>query len=353
MTSGSFIKQGGPHKIRKVGRDRYELSMGMLLDEHGRLARECSDENCSPGFFRVKLGTGIVTDQEWAFCPYCRREAQPDELWTRKQLHYATDVMEREIHSGIDRMFQEALGAGSSRRRKSGGEFLSIEMEYKPGKLPPLQRPVEDELQRAIVCPNCGLDHAVFGLATWCPDCGADVFPSHVDGELSVVLKMLDDVERRRQELGSRVAARDLENCLEDVVSIFEAVLKVLIGRHLEALGWSEEQRRAFFRKKVGNAFQNIERAGELLQDQLGLSLAGDCEPALLPSLHLVFQKRHPITHNLGIVDRKYLERTLAAEKEGTEIRITEAEIRDAADGARTVLAEFHGELFQEKKESP
>ena len=350
MTSGSFIKRGGPHKIRKVGADRYEFSIGMPQDEHGRLARECPNEHCSPAFFRVKPGTGIVTEQMWAFCPYCRHKAGPDGFWTKEQLRYATSIMEREAHAGMERMVQEALGLGPSGRKKYNGGLFSLEMKYKTGKLPLLRRPVEDELQRDIVCPECGLDHAVFGLAIWCPGCGADVFPTHIEAELAVVFKMLGDVERRGQELGARVAARDLENCLEDVVSIFEAVLKVLIGRHIDSLGWSEEKRKAFW-KKVGNAFQNIERAERLLLKDFALNLGAGSGSGLLSSLQAVFQKRHPITHNLGIIDRKYLEQTLAAGREGTEIRVSEEEVRAAADGAKSVLAGLQGRLFPVPKE--
>jgi hypothetical protein len=48
---------------------------------------------------------------------------------------------------------------------------------------------------------------------------------------------MLGQVETRTKELGRRVGARDIENALEDTVSIFEAVLKFIARRHLSDKG--------------------------------------------------------------------------------------------------------------------
>jgi len=43
---------------------------------------------------------------------------------------------------------------------------------------------------------------------------------------------MLADIPRRRENLGRRIAAKDRKNCLEDTVSIFEAVLRALVRRY-------------------------------------------------------------------------------------------------------------------------
>jgi len=91
-----------------------------------------------------------------------------------------------------------------------------VEMSYKQGSPPHVHRPFEEELRRDLICPPCTLVHAVFGLATWCPDCGQDIFMVHVGKEFEVIRAMLGDVDRRRRELGPRVAARDIENALEE-----------------------------------------------------------------------------------------------------------------------------------------
>jgi hypothetical protein len=122
----------------------------------------------------------------------------------------------------------DADGRGRPRPRphettEFGGGFISVELNYKPGSKPPIRYPYEEELRRDVTCSRCALEHAVFGLATWCPNCGADILPTHAALELDVLRTALGGVDQRRERLGARVAARDVENALEDAVSIFEA----------------------------------------------------------------------------------------------------------------------------------
>ena len=344
----SIFKKGGPYKVRRTGRDQYSFSIAMPEDEQGRIARKCPNENCSPGYFKVKPGTGITDGQEVAYCPYCKHSDKPDEFVTDEQVRYAKDIVMREAEKGIQEMIGDALGVGRSGRKKVGGGMFSIDMTYKPGRLPHVRRPLEEELRRDIVCPRCGLDHAVFGIAIWCSDCGKDIFLTHVEAEFSVVSAMLLDVDRRRETLGPRVAARDLENCLEDTVSIFEAVGKALVTRNLRESGKSEEETQNFLKKVVRNSFQSVKHATELLRTEFNVTLEEHHSEDTLMSLTNTFEKRHPITHNLGVVDRKYLEKALSAEKEGREVRVTRNEIEKAITDAKKVISSLHSMLVKE-----
>jgi hypothetical protein len=73
--------------------------------------------------------------------------------------------------------------------------------------------------------------------------------------------------------------------------------------------------------------------------------------PANKPFRELVhtFEKRHPITHNLGVIDRKYLERMRSAEHEGREVMVTPDEITQVDNNGARVLesvSHLHGKLF-------
>lgn len=344
--ANELLKEGGPHKVKNIGRDRYELSISVPRDSDGRIARECLSKKCSPGYFKVKLGTGITKDQETAFCPYCRYSSDPKDFATQEQVRYAKEVVMREVHQGAQKMIQDAFGLGSSGRRKIGSGFISMELSYKPGSLPHVWRPVEEELKRDVICPNCGLDHSVYGLATWCADCGADIFLTHLESELNVVKIMLNDVDRRHEQLGARVAAKDLENSLEDVVSIFEAALKAMIYRYLNSKGISDDDVDAILRKKIGNAFQSISRSKEVFKNTLEFDAFEGLNDENINQLNQIFEKRHPITHNLGVVDKKYLERVRSAEKEGHEIRVTKSDIEKAITFSFDILKFIHGRLF-------
>ena len=349
----SYFEEGGPFDLRHSGQDEITMNLPIPTDSYGMLARECTDESCVPGYFKVKPGTGIVDGQQVAHCPYCRRDAPPADFLTKAQHQYATDAVTSEATGAVDRVIKQALKLGPTGRKSYGGGMFSIELAYKSGGKPVVSRPVEEELRRDVRCPHCTLDHAVFGLAIWCPDCGRDVFTDHVDAELQVVRRILAAVDERRLSLGPRVAARDIENALEDTVSVFEAVLKAIARRHLVASGKSDDEVDKFLDKTVRSQFQNPDVASRLWLEHLSVPLFEDVPPIVVATMSRVFAKRHPITHNLGIVDRKYLERVESGELHGREVRVSVAEVETAIDATSTVLTKLYRRLFGQSRGEP
>lgn len=330
-----LLKEGGEHQIQDLGNDQYNLMISIPADESGRMARECPGQECSPGYFKVTPGTGITGGQDVAYCPYCRHEAEPNDFSTQEQIRYAKEMALREAHKGVNNMIRDTLGLGSLGKKKISSGFLSMEMTYKPGTLPYVHRPLEDEVRRDVICPHCTLDQTVFGLATWCADCGEDIFMTHIEAELAVTHLMLEDVERRQDQLGKRVAAKDLENCLEDAVSIFEAATRAIVRRAMIIRGDSSELIEASF-KKLGNAFQNIDKTQKELYSMFGKN---PLEGELAKKLKSAFEKRHPITHNLGVIDRKYMEQAKELEQEGREVRLTRDDVTEVLINVQLVIS--------------
>jgi len=316
-------------------------------DTDGRLGRECHEPDCSPAYFKVTPGTGIVGGQEVAYCPYCRHQDEPSKFFSSEQLRYAKDLALREAREGITGMIKDAFGLDSSGRRKLAGGFISIDMSLKEGHKPHVSRPFEEDVRRDVICPHCGLDQSVYGLATWCADCGKDIFLTHVEAEFAVIRSMLSDVDRRREQFGGRIAARDIENCLEDTVSIFEAVLRLLARRKLLKAEVVAEDVEKFFRK-ASNAFQNLKRSAEIFEQELGIALLGCLSEEESLQLSCAFDKRHPITHNLGVIDRKYMERARSAEDEGKEVLVSVDEVSTAITTSMKVFGWVHSSLFQD-----
>lgn len=345
MTHDLF-RRGGPHNVRKTGPNQYSLQVELPTDAVGMTARECVSATCSPGSFKIKNGTGLTGKQSEAFCPYCRASAKPDDFATREQIRYAQDVAMSEAHDGIERMVKDALGLGPSGKRKFGGGLVSMEMSYKPGRRAPVRRPWEEQLRRDVTCPHCTLEHAVYGLAVWCPDCGEDIFITHVKAESQVLRAMLNDVERRNAELGPRVAARDIENGLEDVVSIMEAALKAMARRRLLVNDEPAEAVNAIMAKKVRNRFQSYDGVVETLGQLFSIDAAGMLDPSSTDRLRHTLEKRHPITHNLGIVDRKYLDKVRTGESEGRDVSLDEGEVIAALDTVLGLVQVVHASLF-------
>jgi len=335
-----------PGGMRRVGGSEYEMEIELPIDDSGMTGRECPDPDCSPSYFKVKPGTGITDGQVAAYCPYCRFQDDPGEFITAAQLDYAERVVGDELLGAVDDAIKTGLGLGPSGRKKFGGGMFSIELSYDSPRRTPTTRPVEEELRRDITCPECGLEHAVFGLAIWCPDCSTDLFLVHVEAELTAVHRMLEVVDERRAQLGNRVAARDIENALEDVVSIFEGSHKAMLRRVLHERGTSKDDMEAIFRSNVRNKLQNAERVREVFADVLEADLLPGFEEEELAVLASTFNKRHPVTHNLGVVDRRYLERARGEELEGRELLIIVPEVVAAARTTMEFIRLAHGSLF-------
>lgn len=340
-----LLQPGGRYNVRRTGHDEYSMSLPMPADELGMTARECPESGCAPGYFKIKFGTG-VDEPGYArcYCPYCGREGNQGDFLTSQQQKYAESVVVREAQGGIERMMKDALGLDSRGRRRMGGDMFSIEMSMKSSPPRPVVMPYEEELRRDVTCPHCALDHAVFGLAVWCADCGKDIFLTHVAAELDVVRKVLREVPGRRERLGPRVAARDIENALEDTVSIFEAVMKFTYKRKLaESVGPDEAEAKL---SRFRNAFQNPGRAADIARNDLGTDLLSAIGPDGEEAMGTIFQKRHAITHNLGVVDRKYLEQGSASGGLGREVPLSADEVEKTVDLVEKVLASLYAELF-------
>jgi hypothetical protein len=55
-----------------------------------------------------------------------------------------------------------------------------------------------------------------------------------------------------------------------------------------------------------------------------------------------IFEKRHPITHNLGIIDRRYLARARQGSLNGREIRVTSDDVDGAIEMSMRVFRDVY-----------
>jgi hypothetical protein len=98
--------------------------------------------------------------------------------------------------------------------------------------------------------------------------------------------------------------------------------------------------------KSVRSQFQNPDVASRLWLEHLGIPLFDDVPRNVVATMNRTFAKRHPITNNLGVVDRKYLERVESGELHGREVRVSVAEVEAALDATSTVLTNLYRRLF-------
>ena len=129
-------------------------------------------------------------------------------------------------------------------------------------------------------------------------------------------------------------------------MSAFEAVLKFTYKRSLIPTLGAETVEQKLYR--LGNAFQNPERAAGILRNELDVELEGLIGSEDEEALGKTFQKRHPITHNLGVVDRKYPEHGGGTAGLGREVPLTADEVEEILDLTERVLSGVYQSLFPE-----
>ena len=69
-------------------------------------------------------------------------------------------------------------------------------------------------------------------------------------------------------------------------------------------------------------------------------------DSAVWSEINHAFEKRHPIAHDLGVIDRKYLERARENEQEGREIRITLSEIETLLNEIKEAISQIGDAVF-------
>lgn len=325
----------GISKITKTGTNEEVWSVIIPVDTSGRLARECPVEDCSPGYFKIKPTESLTKNSHSLFCPYCRHASKESDFFSSEQERFMKDLAGAEMTQRIQDMLSSVF---SRHQRSSSG---SVTLSYKSGPTPTVQRPIEDEVIRNVICPYCGCDQAAFGIATWCAECGKDIFLSYIESEINTLHKILKDVPRRQQLLGSRISTKDIENCLEDCVSLFEGVLRFEVKHRLSLQGKNKNELETYS-NKIGNSFQNIQKSEEIYASDFNISIFNSISSAEREAISSAFQKRHPITHNLGVIDKKYIEHIRAFESEGRDIKVTSDEINNLLEALIRVFRAIH-----------
>lgn len=344
--NNDLFQEGGPLNIKKVAPEKYELAISIPIDSDGYIGRECIDENCSPGYFKIKLGTGLTDHQEIAYCPYCRKSDSPSSFITANQKNYILAKVQNEATDGINKVVKEVFGLDSTVSKEYGQGLFPISIKIKPVEKQQIPILIQEDIRRDVICPFCGLDHTVYGLAFWCADCGKDIFITHVEKEFLVIEIMLSAIDKRREGLGIRVASRDMDNSLEDIVSIYEAVLKIIFRKYLLQLGKEPSEVDELIFNVIRNQFQNIQSSQSLFLKYANLDILDALSDLDRKFILESFEKRHPITHNLGIIDRKYMFRVQSNEFEGREIQLTLVDLLQTEKLAKQILISLYQKLF-------
>lgn len=208
--------------------------------------------------------------------------------------------------------------------------MFSICVTYRPGHLPSVRHYVEEKLKRIAVCDNCGYKYAVYGISFHCPLCDKGNLIQHLNRSVDVIRVLLEEHERISRERGLEVGQQIVGNVLEGVVGLYEAFLKHVYQYEIKRR-FSKEEAQAKIMKIHVN-FQRLEGAEALFSADLDFTLFAECDRNDRTFFQEQFLKRHVLKQNLGIVDKKYIEKAQAYKKQGTELDIKSIDVSRALE---------------------
>ena len=242
---------------------------------------------------------------EEVHCPMCGHIDTSEKWWTQAQLDsaskIASDYVMDMISGELDKIF------GRLARSTRGNKFVKI--TYKPGKrISFSNNPIgqSEEWETEIECDKCGTRYSVIGSAYFCPCCGNNSAISVFDESLDSIEKMLESLGEMK-ELLTNSYGRDkaetmsrslLESSLGDIVSAFQKFAECVYKQK------SSEKVRV-------NDFQIVEKGSNLFLDATGKGYDEWLTKQEIERMNLLFQRRHIIEHNAGIIDEKYVEKSL------------------------------------------
>lgn len=317
-----------------------KLSVPLPRTPEGRIYRFSPNEHAHPRHFvmgnvlaEVPLTEALRSRMKHeprtkqTVCPYSGMVADddafthPDDVEAAQALvrHHAA----QDIEDAIAQMFKDAFKGSST----SNG-LIKVTANVKRSLPKPKPRFARQDLTRELVCDHCGRDYGVFAIGLFCPDCGAPNLRLHFAREVELV----DDQVSLAEEIGlekEELAYRLLGNAHEDIVTAFEATLKVVY-----LYGKTKASTNSL--PKVSNDLQNVEKALRRFAE-LGFSPFDNLLESEMAALRLNIEKRHIIGHNLSVVDEKFATHASNA-KVGQTVHLVGEDIRQfAAIGQRVI----------------
>lgn len=320
-----------------------QFAVTLPSDEEGMVGRQCLDENCQPRYFKIdenipESDTEESDNTETArnlFCPYCGLEDDIQNFNTKAQIDWITSMFERDVHRMIDYELSKAFKTTSSPPSSKG--LFSIELSYKSDPLPSVRHYAEKQLKNIVNCDNCGFRYAVFGISYFCPICKKGNLHLHLKRNFETITSLLNIKPEIERNAGSEAAYHLLGNCLEDCVSLFEGFLKVIYSYGLKQTVSEDERQKKL--KSLKNAFQNVSRAESTFQTDLNWKLFDSISQSELDFLGFQFAKRHTITHNLSLVDKKFRDIAQSFQDEGQEVEIRSHDVEQLLKVIEKILA--------------
>ncbi len=279
------------------------VSVPIKADAKGYMDMQCPAKACE---FLCK-----VNEEDWknickdesVWCPMCRHEAPPNQWFSIAQVEHA----QKEAISMLQGEINQAMRSDASifNRQQPRGGLISMSMEVKGGshRTYVLPAPAAEAMQLEIQCEACAARFAVIGSAYFCPACGFNsvkrTFADSLrkirakkDGEDAVRTALSEVIGKDEAELTCRSLR---ESCLTDGIAAFQKYCEGLYEP---------------FGSAPMNSFQRIDDGNDLWRRALGAGYYDWLSSPEARDLMILYQKRHLLAHQEGIVDERYLQKS-------------------------------------------
>lgn len=277
-----------------------EIPIEMISDEKGYLDRECPHEECEFIFkIHIEDWKNRVSDEE-VYCPRCGHIAPSDQWWTQQQL---TDIEEIAMQWALSEIQKTIQKSFKSMSRNSNKYF---KVSYKPGKKITFQNnPIgqQEQWELEIHCDQCGTRTSVIGTAYFCPCCGHNAVDRVFNVSMDRVKNQINSLNEM-QELLEKVYDKDTATIM--IQNLVDTSLKDIISAYQKFA--MESFNKGCLKKVRPNDFQIVDKGSSLFKKYYGVGydewLTGD----EINFVAVMFQRRHIMEHNNGVVDEKYLQ---------------------------------------------
>ena len=276
--------------LKRIGN---KIAVSIQPDADGFTGRECPNSDCEK-YFKIEFGTGLKGENLPCNCPYCGHTDPHDTFWTPAQIEYAKSVAMRQIDDAIKRDLKSLEFDVKPR-----GDFgIGISMKLKPSRPIPIKSYREEELETIVICENCTLRYAIYGVFAFCPDCAKHNSYQILSKNLELARKQLSLAATLEGDMSRQL----IEDALENAVSTLDGFGRETCRVHAS---------KASTPSRAENiSFQRIDRARQKVVDLFAVDIASTLDSQKWDLLFQGFMKRHVLSHKMGIVDQKYIDET-------------------------------------------
>lgn len=281
------------------------ISMPITIcsDEKGYFDRECPNEECLYTFkILMKDWEEKVSDDE-VHCPLCGHIDTADKWWTQQQLEQLNPII-----TGVAENYSKKLDKVFGDFARSTRHNKYIRVTYKPSRRVSFSNnPIgqREEWETEICCDKCGTHYSVIGSAYFCPCCGFNSAVNSFNDSLDSIGKMLDSLcemkamlaDKYNTDTAEKMCRSMLESSIGDMVSAFQK---------FASCKYEELSRKA---SRI-NDFQIVEKGSCLFEAETGKKYSDWLSAGELAFMELMFQRRHLLEHNNGMVDQRYLDKS-------------------------------------------